>query len=77
MSDELLQRPEIKAPLFSVGFYKPELVTPGYWFVGPYADIAQKPPAPKYYHACQTGPHIYDGYGVGSLPSLLLDNCHV
>lgn len=57
------------APLFEVAVYEPELVTPGYWFVAPYAHIVQQSHAGNYYQACQTGPAIYDSNGVGrSLP---------
>lgn len=44
--------------------YEPEEVTPGYWFVAPYAYIIQEPQAKRYYQPCQTGPAIYDSTGV-------------
>jgi hypothetical protein len=33
--------------------------------VAPYVKIVQDRPAMHYYQACQTGPSIYDGAGVG------------
>ena len=60
----LTQRPEIKAPLFNVTIHNLSGVSPGYWFVAPYANILQDSQARNYYQACQTGPHIYDGQGV-------------
>lgn len=58
------QRPEIKAPRFNVTIYDPESLAPGYWFVAPYAKLAQEYFPSKYYQPCQTGPAIYDGSGV-------------
>lgn len=40
-------RPELKAPKFNVAIYDWDKLTPGYWFLGPYAEIQQKPNAPK------------------------------
>lgn len=54
-------RPEIKVPVFEVQVYKPEQVTPGYWFVAAYAFISQQSHAGNYYQPCQSGPTIYDG----------------
>ena len=56
-------RPDIKAPLFQVHKHEPSKITPGYWFVAPYAYIEQESHARNYYQPCQTGPHIYDGNG--------------
>lgn len=67
----VVQRPEIKAPLFEVEIYEPEQVTPGYWFVAPYANIIQERHADRYYQACQSGPAIYDGNGVSRQPQSL------
>lgn len=58
------QRPDIKAPLFTVDTFDAHSVVPGYWFVAPYAMISQQSQARNYYQPCQTGPHIYDGNGV-------------
>lgn len=59
------KRPEIRAPLFEMAVYEPEEVTPGYWFIAPYARIVQEKHPLNYYQACQTGPSIYDSNGVG------------
>lgn len=59
-----ITRPEIKVPRFNVSVYKPDEVVPGYWFVGPYANVQQEHIARKYYQPCQTGPTIYDATGV-------------
>lgn len=61
-------RPEIKVPKFEVSVYHADKVTPGYWFVGPYASIFQESQASSYYQACQTGPAIYDQTGVSMCP---------
>ncbi|KAF2481514.1 ASST-domain-containing protein [Neohortaea acidophila] len=61
--ESFVTRPELKAPKFRVTMYEPDEVDRGYWFVGPYGDIYQKDHAAKYYQACQTGPHIFDGDG--------------
>ncbi|KAL1968482.1 hypothetical protein VTN77DRAFT_1692 [Rasamsonia byssochlamydoides] len=55
-------RPEIKAPKFDVVVHDPSRVSPGYWFVAPYANIEPDPPTKKY-TPCQVGPHIYDADG--------------
>ncbi|KAK5110420.1 hypothetical protein LTR85_001030 [Meristemomyces frigidus] len=56
-------RPELRAPRFNVTVYDANRVTPGYWFVAPYASIVQQTQPKRYYQACQTGPAIYDGAG--------------
>ena len=62
------QRPDIRAPLFQVDVLDPGSVTPGYWFVAPYAYIIQDKFARRYYQPCQTGPAIYDNNGVSLGP---------
>jgi hypothetical protein len=57
-------RPEFKLPRFNVTVYDANAVTPGYWFLAPYAKIYQEDQPTRYYQACQTGPSIYDGAGV-------------
>ncbi len=57
------QRPEIRVPKFEVTVHDAKSVTPGYWFVGPYALISQEKQPKNYYQACQTGPAIYDNTG--------------
>ncbi|KAJ9608754.1 hypothetical protein H2200_006525 [Cladophialophora chaetospira] len=32
-------RPDIRAPKFEISHAEPELISPGYWFVAPYADL--------------------------------------
>lgn len=56
------QRPDIRSPRFNVSVYKPELVSPGYWFTAPYVDLKDRLPT-ALYSPGQTGPHIYDGRG--------------
>ncbi|KAK4626733.1 hypothetical protein CLAFUW4_04079 [Fulvia fulva] len=56
-------RPEIKTPKFNVTIYDQDRISPGYWFVAPYAMIFQENHAHKYYQPCQTGPTIYDSLG--------------
>ena len=58
-----MQRPEIKAPILDVTKYDPENVSPGYFFVAPFAKVYQENPAVGYWQPCQTGPHIYDSDG--------------
>ena len=53
-TDELTaskQRPDIIAPIMTVELTKPELQSPGYYFLG-------------VYQAEQSGPYIYDNAGV-------------
>lgn len=57
------QRPEIKPPKFDVKVYDKDKVSPGYWFVAPYAVIDPEAPSKKW-SPCQVGPHIYDAEGV-------------
>ncbi|KAF2174173.1 hypothetical protein M409DRAFT_62296 [Zasmidium cellare ATCC 36951] len=56
-------RPEIKAPRFNVTVYESGSLAPGYWFIAPYAKLAQEYFPSKYYQPCQTGPAIYDTSG--------------
>ncbi|KAK2767468.1 hypothetical protein FQN54_003624 [Arachnomyces sp. PD_36] len=56
------QRPEFRAPLFNVTAYKPESITPGYWFTAPYASLYGETSSERY-ETCQVGPHIYDHEG--------------
>lgn len=56
------QRPDIRAPRFNVSIYKPDLVTPGYWFTAPYGDLRSRLPT-TLYQPGQVGPHIYDRDG--------------
>lgn len=60
---KFVTRPEIKAPLFNVTVYDADRITPGYWFIAPYAQIYQQTHPSKYYEPCQTGPAIYDHRG--------------
>jgi hypothetical protein len=60
-------RPDIKAPVLDVKIYDKDAIIPGKWFIGPYAEIAQEKHPRNYYQACQSGPHIYDLEGVGSV----------
>ncbi|KAL1980944.1 hypothetical protein VTN96DRAFT_3284 [Rasamsonia emersonii] len=55
-------RPEIKPPKFDVKVYDKDKVSPGYWFVAPYAVIDPEAPSKKW-SPCQVGPHIYDAEG--------------
>lgn len=50
-------------PLFNITHNDPSRVTPGFWFVAPYANIHQERQRSKYYQACSTGPAIYDSNG--------------
>ncbi|KAL1962678.1 hypothetical protein VTN77DRAFT_9312 [Rasamsonia byssochlamydoides] len=56
-------RPELKPPKFNVKVYDKDQVSPGYWFVAPYAVIEPEAPSKKW-SPCQVGPHIYDGDGM-------------
>ncbi|RDW69191.1 hypothetical protein BP6252_08211 [Coleophoma cylindrospora] len=58
-----VSRPDIKAPIFNVTVHNANAVTPGYWFLAPYAKINQDMQPVRYYQACQTGPSIYDSAG--------------
>ncbi|KAK7888343.1 hypothetical protein LTR67_008689 [Exophiala xenobiotica] len=57
-----ITRPEIRAPRWNVTKHHPDLITPGYWFVGPYTNWATVPERSEYL-PFQVGPHIYDGNG--------------
>ena len=52
-----LQRPDIGAPRWDVKIYDNDAISPGYWFVAPYAKLEQKD------YKKWNGPHIYDGTG--------------
>jgi len=62
----IFQRPDIRAPLWHVTKHEPSLITPGYWFVSPYAYWKNIPDRLEY-TPYQVGPHIYDGNGVSQL----------
>ena len=53
-----VSRPDLKAPRWHVNTLDEQAVTPGYWFVAPFATIDQKQPANGW-----VGPHIYDNNG--------------
>jgi hypothetical protein len=54
-----------------VTVYDASRITPGYWFVAPYAHLEQQPQPDHYYQACQTGPAIYDNTGVSTCSEYL------
>ena len=56
---DFVTRPDLKAPKWNVTVYQPELVSPGYWFVGPYRSPRNKEDETDTW----VGPHIYDGNG--------------
>lgn len=56
---DFVTRPDLKAPKWNVTVYHPELVSPGYWFVGPYPELRGKEEETDSW----VGPHIYDGEG--------------
>ena len=56
---DFVTRPDLKAPRWNVTVYQPELVSPGYWFVGPY----RSPRNMEDETDSWVGPHIYDGNG--------------
>jgi hypothetical protein len=62
----IIQRPEIRAPKFDVTVYEPEKLAPGYWFIAPYAKLAQEYFPSRVLQPCQIGPSIYDGNGVST-----------
>ena len=51
-------RPDLDAPRWNVTVYDEAAVTPGYWFVAPYEEVAQENGS-----AAWNAPHIYDGTG--------------
>ena len=51
------QRPDISAPRWDVKIYDEDAISPGYWFVAPYAHLKQSS------YKKWNGPHIYDGNG--------------
>jgi hypothetical protein len=55
------KRPDLRPPRFNVTTYRPEQLSPGYWFVAPYVDLGAQSGSPN---LCQIGPHIYDDQGV-------------
>lgn len=61
-----MQRPDLRPPKYMVAKYHPDAITDGYWFVSPYTSLESMDRKDKReYIACQTGPAIYDGNGVG------------
>lgn len=53
---DVVQRPDLAAPLWDVKVYHKDLVSPGYWFVAPYKALDQDQADRSW-----VGPHIYDG----------------
>lgn len=54
---KFVTRPDIGAPKWNITVYDQEAITPGYWFLAPYANLAQT----KY--PLWNGAHIYDQRG--------------
>lgn len=59
----IIQRPDIRAPLWNITKHDPSLIAPGYWFVSPYTDFENLPDRLEY-TPYQVGSHIYDQNGV-------------
>ncbi|OGM43126.1 hypothetical protein ABOM_008228 [Aspergillus bombycis] len=55
--------PGVRALKYEVYYKDRDRVSPGYWFVAPYGNIAPEPPSQKY-QPYQIGPYIYDGDGM-------------
>ena len=65
-ADDKVKRPDIQAPRFNITQHEVAEITPGYWFVAPYADLLTRTPS-SLFSPGQIGPHIYDGHGVSAL----------
>ncbi|GAB1197068.1 hypothetical protein APSETT444_006350 [Aspergillus pseudonomiae] len=55
--------PGVRALKYEVYYKDRDRVSPGYWFVAPYGNIAPEPPSQKY-KPYQIGPYIYDADGM-------------
>ena len=53
--------------------YDESSISPGYWFIAPYADLFDRAPS-RLFQPGQVGPHIYDGSGVSFQRQFMFDS---
>jgi len=56
-----VSRPDLRPPRWNITTSNAERLSPGYWFIAPYADLGAQSGSAS---SCQIGPHIYDDEGV-------------